>query len=56
MGIRSELEASFDFEIIDEFLDHFSLMVDSMEIMILDLNKKICINVVLVNYFVYFII
>ena len=40
MGIRSELEASFDFEIIDEFLDHFSLMVDSMEIMILDLNKE----------------
>ena len=40
MGIRSDLEASFDFEIVDEFLDHYSLMVDSMEIMIIDLQKS----------------
>jgi len=40
MGVRSELEANFDFEIVDEFLDHFSLMVDSMEIIILDLTKE----------------
>jgi len=39
MGIRSDLDASFDFEIVDEFLDHYSMMVDSMEIMILDLSK-----------------
>jgi len=39
MGIKSDLEESFDFDIVDEFLDHFSLMVDSMEIMILDLSK-----------------
>ena len=39
MGIRSELEESFDFDIVDEFLDHFSLMSDSMEIIILDLNN-----------------
>ena len=39
MGIRSDLEASFDFEIIDEFFDHYSLMVDSMEIMIIDLHR-----------------
>ena len=39
MGIRSDLEANFDYEIIDEFLDHYSMMVDSMEIMILDLSK-----------------
>jgi len=39
MGIRSDLEANFDFEIVDEFLDHFSLMVESMEVMILDLSK-----------------
>ncbi len=39
MGIRSELESNFDFEIVDEFLDHYSLMVDSMEVMILDLSK-----------------
>jgi len=39
MGVRSDLEASFDFEIVDEFLDHYSLMMDSMEVMILDLRK-----------------
>ncbi len=39
MGIRSDLDSNFDFEIVDEFLDHYSMMVDSMEIMILDLSK-----------------
>jgi two-component system chemotaxis sensor kinase CheA len=39
MGIRSDLESNFDFEIVDEFLDHYSLMMDSMEVMILDLKK-----------------
>lgn len=39
MGIRSDLDANFDFEIVDEFLDHYSMMVDSMEVMILDLAK-----------------
>ena len=39
MGIRSDLEANFDYEIVDEFLDHYSMMVDSMEVMIVDLSK-----------------
>jgi len=39
MGIRTVLDANFDFEIVDEFLDHYSMMVESMEVMILDLNK-----------------
>ena len=39
MGIRSDLEASFDFEIIDEFFDHYSMMVESMEVMIIDLHR-----------------
>jgi len=39
MGIRSDLEANYDYEIIDEFLDHYSMMVESMEIMIIDLSK-----------------
>jgi len=39
MGIRSDLETNFDFEIVDEFLDHYSMMVDSMEVMIIDLSK-----------------
>jgi two-component system chemotaxis sensor kinase CheA len=40
MGIRSDLETNFDFEIVDEFLDHYSMMVESMEVMILDLSKS----------------
>lgn len=39
MGVRSDLDTNFDFEIVDEFLDHYSMMVDSMEVMILDLSK-----------------
>ena len=40
MGIRSELEANFDFEIVDEFFDHYSMMVESMEVIILDLSNS----------------
>lgn len=39
MGIRSDLEANFDFEIIDEFLDHYAMMVEIMESLIIDLGK-----------------
>ncbi|MBA3026215.1 MAG: chemotaxis protein CheA [Sulfurimonas sp.] len=39
MGVRSDLDASFDFEIVDEFYDHYSMMVESMEVMIIDLSK-----------------
>lgn len=39
MGVRSEIEANFDYEIVDEFLDHYGMMVDNMEIMIIDLSK-----------------
>ncbi|MFA6197018.1 MAG: Hpt domain-containing protein [Sulfurimonas sp.] len=39
MGIRSDLDANFDFDVVDEFLDHYSMMVESMEIMILDLSN-----------------
>ena len=39
MGIRSDLDSDFDYEIVDEFLDHYSMMVDSMEVMIIDLSK-----------------
>jgi len=39
MGARSDLTSNFDYDIIDEFLDHYSIMMDSMEIMILDLSK-----------------
>lgn len=39
MGARRDLEANFDFEIVDEFLDHFSMMVDVMEVLIVDLQN-----------------
>ena len=39
MGIRSDLDSNFDFEIVDEFLDHYSMMIESMEVMIMDLEK-----------------
>lgn len=37
MGIRSVLEANFDFEIIDEFLDHYAMMTEIMESLMVDL-------------------
>ncbi|MBD3809925.1 MAG: Hpt domain-containing protein [Sulfuricurvum sp.] len=40
MGIRSALEANFDFEIIDEFLDHYAMMVEIMEPLIIDLGNS----------------
>lgn len=40
MGIRTDLENNFDFEIIDEFLDHFAMMVEIMEPMIIDLGNQ----------------
>lgn len=39
MGIRSDLDSNFDFEVIDEFYDHYTMMVESMEVMIVDLSK-----------------
>jgi two-component system chemotaxis sensor kinase CheA len=40
MGVRINLEASFDFEIIDEFLDHYAMMVEVMESLIVDLGVE----------------
>lgn len=40
MGIKSDLDANFDFEIVDEFLDHYSMMIESIEMMIMDLSKS----------------
>ncbi len=39
MGVRSDLDSNFEYEIIDEFLDHYNMMVDSMETIIIDLSK-----------------
>jgi two-component system chemotaxis sensor kinase CheA len=40
MGVRRDLEANFDFEIVDEFLDHYAMMVDVMEMLIIDLQNQ----------------
>ena len=40
MGVRRDLEDNFDFEIVDEFLDHYSMMIDVMEPLIIDLSKE----------------
>lgn len=39
MGITTELQQEYDFEIVDEFVDHFSVMCDIMEIVIIGLEK-----------------
>ena len=39
MGVRSDLDSSFDYEIVDEFLDHYSMMVDLMDTLIIDLSR-----------------
>ena len=39
MGVLDKLYEENDFDIVDEFLDHFSLMSDSMEIIIMDLDN-----------------
>ena len=40
MGIRTDLESNFDFEIIDEFLDHYAMMIEIMEPLIIDLGNS----------------
>ncbi len=40
MGIRRNLEDNYDFEIVDEFLDHYAMMVEVMEPLIIDLGKE----------------
>ena len=40
MGARRDLEANFDFEIVDEFLDHYAMMVEVMEGLIVDLSSE----------------
>jgi chemotaxis protein histidine kinase CheA len=39
MGVRKLLEENFDYEIVDEFLDHFSRATDEMEVLTINLEK-----------------
>jgi chemotaxis protein histidine kinase CheA len=40
MGIKRHLEENFDYEIVDEFLDHLSLMLDTIDALIIDLHRS----------------
>ncbi len=40
MGIFKELEGEFDYDIVEEFLGHFGFMIDSLEPLIIDLEKS----------------
>ncbi len=39
MGVRKVLEEGFDYEIVDEFLDHFAMATDSIEVLTIQLEK-----------------
>lgn len=39
MGVRKLLEENFDYEIVDEFLDHFSRVTDEIEMLTIQLEK-----------------
>jgi two-component system chemotaxis sensor kinase CheA len=40
MGIRTELERQYDYDIVDEFLDHFDIMTEVMEPAIIALENE----------------
>jgi two-component system chemotaxis sensor kinase CheA len=40
MGVYRELEGEFDFDIVEEFLSHYSFMVEALERLIIDLSKR----------------
>lgn len=39
MGLLKELEGGFDYDIVDEFIDHFEIMCSAMEPIIRDLDE-----------------
>lgn len=39
MGVRKDLEETFDYEIVDEFLDHFSMVTDEIENLTIQLEN-----------------
>ena len=39
MGVRTRLEEEFDYDIVDEFLDHFDIMTEGMEFIIIALEN-----------------
>lgn len=41
MGIYQQLESEFDYEIVEEFLGHYSMMVESMDRLIVNLKDPV---------------
>ena len=40
MGVRTRLEEEFDYDIVDEFLDHLDIMTEAMEPTIISLEEE----------------
>lgn len=40
MGILSKIQEESDFEIVDEFIQHYGMMIDSLEVVILSIKDK----------------
>ncbi len=40
MGIYSDLEVDFDLDIVEDFLNHYAVMCENMEPLIINLNKS----------------
>lgn len=40
LGVLSEMQEEFDYEIVDEFLQHFGMMLDSLEGVIVSLKQQ----------------
>ena len=40
MGDRTRLEEEFDYDVVDEFIDHFDIMIEVMEPIIIALEKE----------------
>jgi len=40
MGVYAELESEFDFEIVEEFLSHFIIMIEPMEKLVIGLKNE----------------
>ena len=40
MGIFTDLEAEFDIEIVEDFFSHFSFMIESLDTLIIGLEKE----------------
>ncbi len=40
MGIFTDLEAEFDIEIVEEFFSHYSFMIESLDTLVIGLEKE----------------